>query len=79
MGKIIIGYGASQYDVLLYFTKEMAKGFEKRAKEVILVDLNNDYQVDLIRKIPVSNIEFVFSFNIPIFSIIQEWVNILVR
>lgn len=50
MGKIIIGYGASQYDVLLYFTKEMAKGFEKRAKEVILVDLNNDYQVDLIRK-----------------------------
>lgn len=74
MGKIIIGYGASQYDVLLYFTKEMAKGFEKRAKEVILVDLNNDYQVDLIRKIPVSNIEFVFSFNIPIFSIIQEWV-----
>ena len=29
MGKIIIGYGASQYDVLLYFTKEMAKGFEK--------------------------------------------------
>ena len=30
MGKIIIGYGASQYDVLLYFTKEMAKGFEKR-------------------------------------------------
>ena len=39
MGKIIIGYGASQYDVLLYFTKEMAKGFEKRAKEVILVEI----------------------------------------
>lgn len=73
MKKIVVAYGNSQYDVLPCFAKEIAQGFIKAGKEVILINLNDSEDEVIAYNIPVQKIDFAFCFNIPLSNIIPQF------